>query len=69
MYSLQNPMLTISKTHLSVNPWVIHRSTEMFGADANTFNPQRWLEPRAKDMEKFMVQVSEAKPGLAVEAY
>ncbi|KFY32922.1 hypothetical protein V495_08597 [Pseudogymnoascus sp. VKM F-4514 (FW-929)] len=43
-------------THLSVNPWVIHRSTEMFGADANMFNPQRWLEPRAKDMEKYMVQ-------------
>ncbi|OBT84328.1 hypothetical protein VE02_07275 [Pseudogymnoascus sp. 03VT05] len=43
-------------THLSVNPWVIHRSTKIFGADANTFNPQRWLEPRAKDMEKYMVQ-------------
>ncbi|KAI9875185.1 MAG: hypothetical protein M1830_008778 [Pleopsidium flavum] len=45
-------------THLSVNPWVIHRSVEFFGPDANDFNPQRWLEPRSKEMEKFMVQVS-----------
>lgn len=35
----------------------------MFGADANTFNPQRWLEPRAKDMEKYMVQVSTPNRG------
>lgn len=42
--------------HLSVNPWVIHRSKEFFGPDAKAYNPNRWLEPRAKDMDRFMMQ-------------
>lgn len=29
-----DPMLTLLKTHLSVNPWFVHRSTEMIVADA-----------------------------------
>jgi hypothetical protein len=45
------------KTHVSVNPWVIHRSKEFFGQDAKEFNPNRWLEPRSKDMERYMMQV------------
>jgi cytochrome P450 len=60
-------MLTPLKTHLSVNPWVIHRSTEIFGADANTFNPQRWLEPTAKGLEKYLLQVSKVQSSLDVE--
>jgi cytochrome P450 len=60
-------MLTSSKTHLSVNPWVIHRSTEIFGADANTFDPQRWLEPTGKGLEKNLLQVSKFQSSLDVE--
>lgn len=45
------------KTHVSVNPWVIHRSKEFFGQDAKEFNPNRWLEPRSKDMDRYMMQV------------
>ena len=49
--------LISKKTHVSVNPWVIHRSKEFFGQDAKDFNPSRWLEPRSKDMDKYMMQV------------
>jgi hypothetical protein len=45
------------KTHVSVNPRVIHRSKECFGQDAKEFNPNRWLEPRCKDMDRYMTQV------------
>ena len=45
------------QVHLSVNPWVIHRSTEFFGTDAKTFNPDRWLGRHAKGMDRYMMQV------------
>ncbi|CAI7666743.1 unnamed protein product [Penicillium bialowiezense] len=36
-------------TNIGMNPWVIHRDKEVFGADAAEWNPDRWLDP---DMEK-----------------
>ena len=48
---------TPTQTHLSVNPWVIHRSPALFGTDADVFNPNRWLESRGREMEKYMMQV------------
>ena len=42
---------------LSVNPWVIHRQTTLFGADAAQFNPDRWMESpeRTREMEKYWI--------------
>jgi hypothetical protein len=41
---------------LSVNPWVIHRRPEIFGKDADVFNPERWMDPvRSREMEKFLI--------------
>ncbi|RDW63194.1 cytochrome P450 [Aspergillus mulundensis] len=45
-------------TILSVNLWVIHRNPDIFGPDANDFNPERWLtedKERAAKMEYYLV--------------
>lgn len=47
-------------TTLSINPWVLHRNKEIWGADANEFRPERWLGPEAGRLEKFFIPVSPA---------
>ncbi|KAL4907067.1 hypothetical protein BDW74DRAFT_190058 [Aspergillus multicolor] len=42
-------------TKLSVNPWVIHHSEELFGADAKEYNPDRWLGDQAKAIDKYFM--------------
>ncbi|KAK7722165.1 hypothetical protein SLS64_000698 [Diaporthe eres] len=42
----------VPSTILSVNPWVIHRSPEIWGSDARIFVPERWLRDDAADLEK-----------------
>lgn len=44
-------------TILSVNPWVIHHSQELWGSDASQFNPDRWITGDATEMERFWVPV------------
>ncbi|KAH7346364.1 cytochrome P450 [Rhexocercosporidium sp. MPI-PUGE-AT-0058] len=43
-------------TILSVNIWAMHQMTSLFGEDAATFNPRRWLDPaRASKMNSVMI--------------
>ena len=42
-------------TEIAANPYVIHRNQDVFGADAEVFRPERWLEDpaRRKMMTKY----------------
>ncbi|KUI53743.1 Pisatin demethylase [Cytospora mali] len=43
-------------TTLSVNPWVMHSSTEFWGPDAAEFNPDRWMKNEdVAVMEKYFI--------------
>jgi cytochrome P450 len=46
-------------TIVGCNPWVLHRRTEVFGADVDTFRPERWIEApphKLKEMKATMFQ-------------
>ncbi|KAI3328529.1 cytochrome P450 [Ustulina deusta] len=45
-------------TRLAVNGWVLHRDKTVFGADAEFFRPERWVEDEenARVMERYMFQ-------------
>jgi cytochrome P450 len=45
-------------TIVSVSPWVIHYSKELWGQDADKFNPDRWLKGDVSAKEKYWVSVS-----------
>lgn len=52
-------------THVAVNAWVVHRDKELFGPDADIFNPERWLncpEEKVREMDRSLYQVSIANP-------
>jgi cytochrome P450 len=46
----------IFQSRVGVNPYVLHFNTEIFGHDAEDFNPGRWLRPNAKMMDSYMFQ-------------
>jgi cytochrome P450 len=43
---------------VAVISWVLHRDRAIFGDDAESYRPERWLEPGAKEMNRYMFQVS-----------
>ena len=44
-------------TEIGGNPYVIHRDSAKFGADAHLFRPERWLESeeRTKEMDRYIL--------------
>ena len=38
-------------TIVGINPWVVHRSKEVFGEDATLYRPERWLEAEGEQLK------------------
>ncbi|KKA25196.1 Uncharacterized protein T310_0787 [Rasamsonia emersonii CBS 393.64] len=57
------PEGVIFKTIVGINTWVAHRNKDIFGSDADTFRPERWLEVeddedeevKARKMERYFL--------------
>ena len=43
-------------TRIGVNPGVIHFDKSVFGDDADTFRPERWIEGDASNMDRYIMQ-------------
>lgn len=46
-------MIDPAQTVVGANSWVIHQDKDIFGADADTFRPERWLVEDTSDMRKW----------------
>lgn len=46
-------------TIVGCSAWVIHRRTEVFGADVEDFRPERWLVDQSKDKESEEKRIKE----------
>lgn len=44
-------------TVLSINPWSMHHSKEIWGEDAHEFNPDRWFDESVAAAEKYWMPV------------
>ena len=47
----------LSQTVVGINSWVMHRDKSVFGHDAGTFRPERWLEGDKGAMERHFMSV------------
>lgn len=45
-------------TRVALNGWVLHRNEAVFGRDPKLYRPERWFEGDARNMERYMFQVS-----------
>lgn len=51
-------VLTFVQTIVGVNPWVVHRDTQVFGEDVEAFRPDRWLKDVTGDMGTILSSVA-----------
>ena len=49
---LNSSSLTSYQTIVGCSPWVIHKNRDVFGPDAEQFEPDRWLKGDASAMRK-----------------
>ncbi|KAF1358688.1 cytochrome P450 [Lizonia empirigonia] len=49
---LPNGFLVPAGYRVGINPYVVQRDTSLFGEDAETFRPERWLEADADQLRK-----------------
>lgn len=43
----------LDQTVVGACPWVVHKNKDVFGPDADSFNPDRWLKGDASEMRKY----------------
>lgn len=48
-------------TIVGMNPWVIHRNEAVFGPDAETFRPERWLQQEHETVEEYEARKKKMK--------
>lgn len=48
-------------TIVGMNPWVINRNKEVFGADTDSFIPERWLKGPGESEEAFQARFAKMK--------
>jgi cytochrome P450 len=40
-----------------MNPWVVHRDADVFGADTESFIPERWLQRDGEGKEEYEARI------------
>jgi cytochrome P450 len=48
-------------TIVGVNPWVMHTNEEIFGADAEQYVPERWLQGESESAEAYEARIKKMK--------
>ncbi|KAH7108667.1 cytochrome P450 [Dendryphion nanum] len=48
-------------TIVGVNPWILHRNTDVFGDDAESFRPERWLRGEGEGEGEFEARLKRMK--------
>lgn len=53
--ALPNGFVVPAGYSVGINPFVVQRDTALYGVDAETFRPERWLEADAEQVKKMNV--------------
>lgn len=52
---ISSPFLTQMR---ELSAYSLHHSKQIWGDDADSFRPDRWLEPGAEELDKYFIPVS-----------